>query len=205
MTTNGSVARKSLRVLGLDPALAGATGYGVVELEGQAARMLRFGALRFPARASFSERLREIHRMVAQLVDEFAPDAVAVESVFTALNMRTALRLAEVRGVILLAAAQADIPAHSYSPREVKASVTGFGGASKLQMQQMVKAQLGLCEQPEPADAADALAVALCHAHFAWASERLERSMIPDARPAMPRARSASRSHFFAARIPIPR
>ena len=205
MTANGSVARKSLRVLGLDPALAGATGYGVVELQGQAARMLRFGALRFPARASFSERLREIHQMVAQLVDEFAPDAVAVESVFTALNMRTALRLAEVRGVILLAAAQADIPAHSYSPREVKASVTGFGGASKLQMQQMVKAQLGLCEQPEPADAADALAVALCHAHFAWAAERLERSMIPDSRPALPRIRSASRSHFSASRIPIPR
>ncbi|MHB8755433.1 MAG: crossover junction endodeoxyribonuclease RuvC [Candidatus Acidiferrales bacterium] len=205
MTANGSVARKSLRVLGLDPALAGATGYGVVELQGQAARMLRFGALRFLARASFSERLREIHRMVAQLVDEFAPDAVAVESVFTALNMRTALRLAEVRGVILLAAAQADIPAHSYSPREVKASVTGFGGASKLQMQQMVKAQLGLCEQPEPADAADALAVALCHAHFAWATERMERSMIPDSRTAIARTRTASRSHFSAARIPIPR
>ncbi|MHB8526557.1 MAG: crossover junction endodeoxyribonuclease RuvC [Candidatus Acidiferrales bacterium] len=205
MTANGSVARKSLRVLGLDPALAGATGYGVVELQGQAARMLRFGALRFPARASFSERLREIHQMVAQLVDEFAPDAVAVESVFAALNMRTALRLAEVRGVILLAAAQADIPAHSYSPREVKASVTGFGGASKLQMQQMVKAQLGLCEQPEPADAADALAVALCHAHFAWATERMERSMIPDSRTAIARTRMASRSHFSAARIPIPR
>ncbi|MGC1107201.1 MAG: crossover junction endodeoxyribonuclease RuvC, partial [Candidatus Acidiferrales bacterium] len=118
--TKATTARETLRVLGLDPALAGATGYGVVELDGQAARMLRFGALRFPSRAGFSERLREIHKMVAQLVEEFAPDAVAVESVFTALNMRTALRLAEVRGVILLAAAQADIPSHSYSPREVK-------------------------------------------------------------------------------------
>lgn len=201
MPANGSIARKSLRVLGLDPALAGATGYGVVELNDQAAAMLRFGALRFPARASFAERLREIHQMVAQLVGEFSPDAVAVESVFTALNMRTALRLAEVRGVILLAAAQAEIPAHSYSPREVKASVTGFGGASKQQMQQMVKAQLGLCEQPEPADAADALAVALCHAHFAWATERLERSLI--AHPVA--AVSRSRSHFSAGRIPIQR
>ena len=201
MPANGLVARTSLRVLGLDPALAGATGYGVVELNGQAAVMLRFGALRFPVRASFAERLREIHQMVAQLVEEFSPDAVAVESVFTALNMRTALRLAEVRGVILLAAAQAEIPAHSYSPREVKASVTGFGGASKQQMQQMVKAQLGLCEQPEPADAADALAVALCHAHFAWAAERLERSLI--ASPVA--AASRSRSHFSAGRIPIQR
>ncbi|HVB36738.1 MAG TPA: crossover junction endodeoxyribonuclease RuvC [Candidatus Acidoferrales bacterium] len=203
MPANGSVARKTLRVLGLDPALAGATGYGVVELDGQAARMLRFGALRFPARANFPERLREIHQMVAQLVEEFAPDAIAVESVFAALNMRTALRLAEVRGVILLAAAQADIPAHSYSPREVKASVTGFGGASKLQMQQMIKAQLGLCEQPEPADAADALAVALCHAHFARAAERLERNMVLNPAPGISRARS--RSHFSAARIPIQR
>jgi crossover junction endodeoxyribonuclease RuvC len=172
-SANGS---KTLRVLGVDPAVAGATGYGVVELNGSAARMLRLGHLRFPARASFSARLREIHRIIAELVEEFAPDAVAVESVFTALNMRTALKLAEVRGVILLAAAQADVPAHSYSPREVKASVSGFGGASKQQMQQMVKAQLGLSEQPEPADAADALAVALCHAHCARAAERFARS-----------------------------
>lgn len=188
-------------MLGLDPALAGATGYGVVELDGQAARMLRFGALRFPSRAGFSERLREIHKMVAQLVEEFAPDAVAVESVFTALNMRTALRLAEVRGVILLAAAQADIPSHSYSPREVKASITGHGSASKEQMQQMVKLQLGLCERPEPADAADALAVALCHAHAARASQRFARSVLFNPTISTTRTRGGSRSHFSATRI----
>src|SRR5215472_3170722 len=168
--------RATLRVLGIDPALAGATGYGVVELEGPSARMLRFGALRFTARDDFSARLRGIHRMVAQLLEEFAPDAIAVESVFTALNMRTALKLAEVRGVILLAAAQAQIPSHSYSPREVKASIVGHGGASKQQMQQMIKAQLGLCEEPEPPDAADALAVALCHAHAARAAQRFAAS-----------------------------
>jgi crossover junction endodeoxyribonuclease RuvC len=164
---------RKLRVLGVDPAVAGATGYGVVEVDGSAARMLRFGALRLPARASFGARLREIHELIASLVEEFAPDAVAVESVFTALNMRTALKLAEVRGVVLLAAAQASIPAHSYSPREVKSNVAGYGGASKQQMQQMVTAQLGLRERPEPADAADALAVALCHAHLSRARERL--------------------------------
>jgi crossover junction endodeoxyribonuclease RuvC len=195
----------TLRVLGLDPALAGATGYGVVEMDGQAARMLRFGALRFPSGTDFSARLREIHQMVAQLVEEFAPDAVAVESVFTALNMRTALRLAEVRGVILLAAAQAEIPSHSYSPREVKASITGRGSASKEQMQQMIKAELGLCERPEPADAADALAVALCHAHATRAAQRLARSttLNPGIRTA--RIRSGSRSHFSAERIPTGR
>ncbi len=188
-------------MLGLDPALAGATGYGVIELDGQAARMLRFGALRFPSRADFSARLREIHKMVAGLVEEFAPDAVAVESVFTALNMRTALRLAEVRGVILLAAAQAEIPSHSYSPREVKASITGRGSASKEQMQQMIKAQLGLCEKPEPADAADALAVALCHAHAARAAHRFAHSAVVERAVSPARMRAASRSHFSSSRI----
>jgi crossover junction endodeoxyribonuclease RuvC len=164
-----------MRVLGIDPAVAGATGYGIVEFESGKPHLVRFGALKLPAKAPFDERLREIHRLIASLVEEFAPDAVAVESVFTALNMRTALKLAEVRGVVLLAAAQARIPAHSYSPREVKASVAGFGAASKQQIQKMVGMLLGLAECPEPADAADALAVALCHAQSCRAKERLAR------------------------------
>jgi crossover junction endodeoxyribonuclease RuvC len=180
------------RVLGVDPAVAGATGYGVVEFEGRAARMLHFGALKFPARFSFGARLREIHRVIAALVEEYSPDAVAVESVFTALNARTALKLAEVRGVVLLAAAQASIPAHSYSPREVKASVAGYGAASKQQMQQMVRVLLGLREAPEPADAADALAVALCHAQLAQARERLAAATA--APVSVPVARSRSRA-----------
>jgi crossover junction endodeoxyribonuclease RuvC len=97
---------------------------------------------------------------------------MAVESVFTALNMKTALKLAEVRGVVTLAAAQAGIPVHSYAPREVKASVAGYGAATKQQMQQMVRVLLHLREAPEPADAADALAVALCHAQMHQARER---------------------------------
>jgi crossover junction endodeoxyribonuclease RuvC len=98
---------------------------------------------------------------------------VAVESVFTALNRKTALRLAEVRGVVLLAAAQKGVPVRSYSPREIKAHVSGYGNAGKEQMQQMVRALLGLAETPEPADAADALAVALCHIQAAQAEARL--------------------------------
>ncbi|MGA8675274.1 MAG: crossover junction endodeoxyribonuclease RuvC [Candidatus Acidiferrales bacterium] len=175
--SNSSATCSRLCVLGVDPAAAGATGYGVVEFLGSAPRLLRFGALKFPARATFGSRLREIHDLISQLVDEFAPDAIAVESVFTALNMGTALRLAEVRGVILLAAAQASIPAHSYSPREVKSSVAGYGAASKQQMQQMVSSALGLTEYPEPPDAADALAVALCHAHLSRAQERMAAAM----------------------------
>jgi crossover junction endodeoxyribonuclease RuvC len=169
--TNAKFGR--LCVLGVDPAAAGATGYGVVEFLGSKPRLLRVGALKFPPRATFGVRLRDIHDLISQLVEEFAPDAVAVESVFTAQNMSTALRLAEVRGVILLAAAQASIPAHSYSPREVKSSIAGYGAASKQQMQQMVSSALGLMEYPEPPDAADALAVALCHAHVFRAQERM--------------------------------
>jgi crossover junction endodeoxyribonuclease RuvC len=168
---------RGLRVLGVDPALAGATGYGIIEFVGSTPNLIRFGSFKLPARATLAARLYEIHSLITQLVAEFRPDAVAVESVFTALNIKTALKLAEVRGVVLLAAAQASVPAHSYSPREVKCSVAGYGAASKQHMQQMVTSALGLKEIPEPADAADALAVALCHAHLARAHERMEVAM----------------------------
>jgi crossover junction endodeoxyribonuclease RuvC len=190
---------RKLRVLGVDPAVAGATGYGVIEIDGKNARLMRFGALKLPASATFAVRLREIHFLISGLVEQFAPDAVAVESVFTALNMGTALKLAEMRGVVLLAAAQAQIPAHSYSPREVKASVAGFGGASKQQIQQMVKSLLDLPACPEPADASDALAVALCHAQISRARDRLAASV--------GRARVSVLAGSFspASRISIPR
>jgi crossover junction endodeoxyribonuclease RuvC len=184
---------KPLRILGVDPAVAGATGYGIVEFRGSSPCLLRFGALKLPARASFDSRLREIHSLIARLVEEYLPDAVAVESVFSALNPRTALKLAEVRGVVLLAAAQAHVPAHSYSPREVKVSVAGYGAASKQQMQQMVGSLLGMAEYPEPADAADALAVALCHAQLTQARERMATAtgMAPGARVEGSRKRPA--------------
>jgi crossover junction endodeoxyribonuclease RuvC len=167
---------RKLRVLGVDPAVVGATGFGVIEVDGGGARLMHFGAWKLPSKVTFAVRLREIHFLVSGIVEQFAPDAVAVESVFTALNVGTALKLAEVRGVVLLAAAQAQIPAHSYSPREVKANVTGYGGASKQQVQQMVKSLLGLLECPEPSDAADALAVALCHAQMSRARDRIAAS-----------------------------
>lgn len=156
----------AFRVLGVDPAAAGPTGYGVIESDGRGCRILYYGALKVaPKRQKeFSGAvLNDVHELLCRLLDEFAPDALAVESVFTALNMRTALRLAEVRGVILLAAAQRGITVHSYSPREVKACVAGYGHADKRQMQIMVRALLRMEELPEPSDAADALAIALCH------------------------------------------
>lgn len=182
--------------------MAGATGYGVIELCGGVARMLRYGALKMPARAAYSERLCEIHRLIAGLVEEYSPDAVAVESVFTALNMNTALKLAEVRGVVLLAAALAGVPSRSYSPREVKSRIAGYGAASKQQMQQMVGMQLGMRETPEPEDAADALAVALCHAHAEVAEERVREATGRRGGVALSvAAGSAARSHSRVARI----
>lgn len=164
MNRQGTTLR--VRVLGIDPAAAGPTGYGVVESDGRHHAVLRYGAFRASAKRqkeSAGATLQDIHELLCSLIREFCPDALAVESIFSALNVRTALRLAEVRGVVLLAAAQHEIAVHSYSPREVKASVAGYGHADKRQMQLMVRALLSMPEIPEPADAADALAVALCH------------------------------------------
>lgn len=157
---------KYFRVLGVDPAAAGPTGYGVVESDGREMRSLYYGAL-CPSAAGRKEgpggSLREVYDRLAELLEKFSPEAMAVESVFTALNMKTALRLAEVRGVVLLAAAQHRVPVCSYSPREVKSCVAGYGQASKEQMQLMIRAVLRMDETPEPSHAADALAVAVCH------------------------------------------
>src|SRR5215831_12358712 len=107
-----------MRVLGVDPAAAGPTGYGIVESDGRQCRVLHYGALKINARKQKEGvALREVHGLLCGLIQEFAPDAMAVESIFSALNVRTALRLAEVRGVVLLAAAQHDIQVHSYAPR----------------------------------------------------------------------------------------
>lgn len=176
---------QSYCVLGIDPAAAGATGFGVVERDGNRCRMLRLGALRPLNRPSVTSNshLCRIHSQVAELIREFQPRAVALESVFAALNVKAALRLAEVRGVVLLAAAQAGVPAFSYSPREVKAVVAGYGHAGKEQVQQMVRALLSMTETPEPTDAADALAVALCHIQIAEGKERSAKCSAGNPRP----------------------
>jgi crossover junction endodeoxyribonuclease RuvC len=182
-----------MRVLGVDPAATGPTGYGIVESDGRHCHMLHYGTLKVAAkrqRESAGAALQDVHALLCRLIEEFSPDAMAVESVFTALNMRTALRLAEVRGVILLAAAQNGVLIYSYAPREVKASVAGHGHADKRQMQLMVRALLSMNETPEPSDAADALAVALCHLQTEQARRRFG---LPDqAVAAKPRALRAA-------------
>jgi crossover junction endodeoxyribonuclease RuvC len=183
IATNGAKGTAPcMRVLGVDPAAAGPTGYGIVESDGRNCHAVHYGALRVPSarqKESSGAALHDIHDRICRLIQEFAPTVIAIESVFTALNMRTALRLAEVRGVLLLTAEQHSLPIHSYSPREVKASVAGYGNADKRQMQLMVRALLSMSETPEPADAADALAVALCHLQ---AEQVRSRFALPDAK-----------------------
>ena len=156
----------TFRVLGIDPAAAGPTGYGVVESDGRCCRTLHYGALRIAEKVrkqSDGAALEAVHTLICDLLQEFSPHAMAVESIFSALNVKTALRLAEVRGVVLLAAAQHGVVVHSYAPRLIKSSIAGYGNADKRQVQMMVRTLLNMTEIPEPADAADALAVALCH------------------------------------------
>ncbi len=163
------------RVLGVDPAASGPTGYGILETDGKNYRVLHYGAFRVATKrqkTSPGAVLHDVHALLCQLLDEFRPQALAVESVFTALNMRTALRLAEVRGVVLLAAEQHNVEVRSYSPREVKACVAGYGHADKRQMQMMVRALLNMQETPEPSHAADALAIGLCYLQSRQLEER---------------------------------
>jgi crossover junction endodeoxyribonuclease RuvC len=162
------------RILGLDPAATGPTGYGIIETDGCHSTALQFGAWKVPVKRqkeAVGAVLQDIHALLCQLIKEYRPQAMAVENIFSALNVHTALRLAEVRGVVLLAAAQHGLPVHSYAPREIKATITGNGNADKRQVQTMVRALLAMAELPQPADAADALAVALCHLQ----AERIRR------------------------------
>jgi crossover junction endodeoxyribonuclease RuvC len=183
---NGTAKNGWLRVLGVDPAATGPTGYGIIESDWRQCRMVHYGALRIPAKRKTEREgagLQEVHALLCRLIEEFSPDVVAVEGIFSALNVRTALRLAEVRGVVLLAAAQHGLEVHSYAPREVKASIAGHGHADKRQMQLMVRALLSMNVTPEPADAADALAVALCHMQTEQARRRFGLPKPEGARP----------------------
>jgi len=185
--------KNQMRVLGVDPAAAGPTGYGIVESDGPHCRIVNYGAFKASGKRTKNGQatvLREVHKLLSRLIEEFAPNVVAVENVFSALNVKTALRLAEVRGVVLLAAAQHGLEVHSYAPREIKATIAGHGHADKRQIQIMVRAILGMTATPEPADAADALAVALCHLQM----ERARRSFgLPDA-SSLPRPRNLATS-----------
>jgi crossover junction endodeoxyribonuclease RuvC len=153
-----------VRIFGIDPGSV-CTGFGCVESDGSRHRLVRCGAIKAPARAAFPDRLRHIHTALVEIIAECRPDAVAVESLFHAVNARSALQLGHARGVALLAAAQAGLLVSEYPPAEVKRAVVGYGRAEKQQVPRMVTLLLGLSEPPSPFDASDALAVAICHVH----------------------------------------
>ena len=151
-----------MKIFGIDPG-SHRTGYGCVERLGSRHALVICGSLSGPAHASFPDKLNAIHDGLATLLTRHRPDCVAIEDIFHARNVRSALKLGEARGVALLAAAEAGLPVVEYAPAVIKRAIVGYGRAEKQQVQQMVKLLLGLDAPPTPHDVADALAVALCH------------------------------------------
>jgi len=155
-----------MRVLGIDPGTA-ITGYGVVgEVQGEL-QPLAFGVIKTPADQPLPRRLQLIYRAISDLAEEWKPTAAAVEELFFSRNVRTAMSVGQARGVALLALADAGLDVAEYTPLAIKQAVTGYGNADKAQIQEMVRLLLRLEKVPRPDDAADALAVAICHLHSA--------------------------------------
>ncbi len=152
-----------MRILGIDCG-SQATGYGVIDSDGRRHRMVACGAIRTDAGQEFAERLRTIGAALREVIAAYGPEEAAVEDTFAAENPRSALKLTHVRGVALFVCAEAGLPVAAYPPAQVKLAVAGNGRAAKHQVQWVTRVLLGLQEPPEPLDASDALAVAICHA-----------------------------------------
>ena len=153
-----------MKILGIDPGLA-IVGWGVLEYNGNRFRPLGYGSILTPSTMSTEARLVEIYRVMGQIIERYHPDSMAVEELFWNTNQTTGIRVSEARGVILLAGAMAGIPIFEYTPLQVKQAVVGYGRAEKKQIITMVTMMLGLEKPPKPDDTADALAIAICHAH----------------------------------------
>ncbi|MDQ0339515.1 crossover junction endodeoxyribonuclease RuvC [Caldalkalibacillus uzonensis] len=151
-------------ILGIDPGIA-IVGFAVVQKDGRRLKPLQYGTLTTKPDLTTPARLRQIYRGMTTLLSEYKPDVLAIEKLFFNRNVTTAFTVGQARGVMLLAAEEAGVPVVEYTPLQVKQAVVGYGVAEKRQVQEMVKMLLGLSERPKPDDAADALAVAICHAH----------------------------------------
>jgi crossover junction endodeoxyribonuclease RuvC len=152
-----------MKILGIDPGTV-VMGYGVIESEDDALSLVDFGAITVPEKLPIGERLRRIYHELLKVIQKHRPDVIAVEQPFVAKNVRTALAIGRAQAIALLAAAVKGVPSFDYSPAQVKLRVANYGASSKEQVQEMVRLHLGLAEVPQPNDAADALAVAICHA-----------------------------------------
>ena len=162
-------------VLGIDPGTV-ITGYGLVREDDEALALVDCGVITTPAGQPLAERLQAIYRGLASVIQVHQPSVAAVEELFFSRNVKTALSVGHARGVTLLALADAGLPIHEYKPLEIKQAIAGYGGADKHQVQEMVRLLLGLDEAPQPDDAADAVAVAVCHIHSARMVALLEGS-----------------------------
>jgi crossover junction endodeoxyribonuclease RuvC len=161
-----------MRILGIDPG-SETTGWGVIEGDGRRYQLLECGVVRSSSGQKFPARLLRISNALEEIIDRHKPEACAIEDGFLATNVKVTLKLGQVRGVAMLVAERAALEIYEYSPRLVKQTVVGHGNAEKFQVQQMVKTLLSLASVPEPYDAADALAVAICHFHHACFAQRL--------------------------------
>ncbi len=155
---------QTLRILGLDPGTA-TTGYGVVDKIGANPKMVDYGAILTSPKKSIPDRLIDIYNDLNKIIDQYQPDVIVMERLFFAKNQTTAIAVGKACGVMQFAAAQRGLTVVEYTPMEVKQAVVGYGGAEKKQIQFMIQRILNLRELPKPDDAADALALAVCHAH----------------------------------------
>ncbi len=164
-----------MRILGIDPGYA-IVGYGAIEYEGNQFTTLAYGAVTTQAGVPFERRIEQVYDGVCQVIDCYKPEAISIEQLFFTTNQKTAIMVAQARGVVLLAAMKRGIPIFEYTPLQVKQSVVGYGKAVKHQVMEMTRILLHLKEVPKPDDAADALAIAICHAHAAGSS--INKNMI---------------------------
>ncbi len=151
-----------MRILGIDPGIA-IVGFGVVDKNGNRYSTVEYGAITTPAHTPLENRLKTIYDEMTLLFANFRPDAMSVEELFFNSNAKTAIAVGQARGVIILSAVENGVPIYEYTPLQVKQALTGYGRASKMQIQQMMRTMLGLSEIPKPDDVADALAIAVCH------------------------------------------
>ena len=153
-----------MKIIGIDPGLV-QTGYGIINVSNNQISLIDYGIIKPPPKEPLANRLLTIFNDVSEIISNYIPQIFAIEEVFYGKNIQSAMRLGQARGASMVAAASKEIPIYEYSARKVKQSVTGNGNAHKTQVQFMVKAKLKLDHNPEPMDAADALAIALCHDH----------------------------------------
>jgi len=151
-----------MRILGIDPGIA-IVGYGVIDKEGNRYKTVAYDAVTTRAHTPLEERLEAVYNGINEIIKTYKPDAMSIEELFFNNNAKTALTVGQARGVIILAAVQNKLPVYEYTPLQVKQALTGYGRASKGQIQQMMKSMLGLAQIPKPDDVADALAIAVCH------------------------------------------